>query len=500
MELRDYQKEVIEILKTNGNKLIQAPTGSGKTIIFCKYIQQSGLKCLVLAHRGELVRQAQDKLEIATGLKCGAFSAYLNKKDIKNITVASIQSLANWSGDINFFDAVIIDECHRVPVKSKDSQYAKVLNKFSGKLIGFTATPYRLDHGDIYGDGEWWKELDFQIPLRQLIEEEYLTDYKHLTSKFSKKIKSDVKKLKVVAGEYNTGEAGDLMAEKMNVYAVLNSVPEEREHIVVFCVNILHAEALFEMCEESKGIVHSKLNNNQETLEAFDRGEMRWLFNVGVLTEGWDCTRVDAVVLARPTKSAALYVQMIGRGLRLHQGKDFCYIYDIVCNYSEFGLVDNPRINTDDQERSEGTGKKEEEVCPECFTVYIGDECPECGYKLAPPVIIDDEDDAFVMEEVKFEHGKVLDGWAEMHNDECLKVTYKHSKDGYITHFYTLKKEHTRWMGIKMASIIKRNYDFSESWIHPNRFMKAINSRVLFPMEYLETYQDKKGYTKIHGL
>lgn len=499
MELRNYQKEVLELLKTGGNRLIQAPTGAGKTIMFSKFIQECGKKCLVLAHRGELVRQARDKLEMATGLKCGVFSASLGKKVVEDITVSSIQSLANYKKKLDF-DVIIIDECHRVPPKHKDSQYKKVLDGFSGRLIGFTATPYRLDHGDIYGEGEWWENLDYSIPIRQLIDEGHLTDYKHLASKHSAKIKNQVKKLKVTAGEYNTAEAGDLMAEKMNVYAVLNSIPKEREHIVVFCVNILHAEALFDACNESKGIVHSRLDTNRETLDDFDAGRIKWLFNVGVLTEGWDCTRVDAVVLARPTKSAALYVQMIGRGLRLHEGKEWCYIYDIVCNFHEFGLIDNPRVKTSDMNMGEGSGSAEK-ICSECFAVYSGPVCTECGFEEAPQVVIDEEDDYFVMDEVEVEVGKVVGGWAEMHSEDCLKVRYEHNKEGYVTHFYTLKKEHSRWMGIKMAGIINRHYDkFGESWISPHRFKKAINSGVLFPMEGLEVQTDKNGYKKISSL
>jgi len=494
MKLRPYQYEIVELLKTKGDKLIQAPTGAGKTIIFSKYIAESGHKCLVLAHRGELIRQAADKLEKATGLKCGVFNAGLGRKEINDITVASIQSLANYKGNLDF-DDIIIDECHRVPPKSKESQYKSVLDKAKGRLIGFTATPYRLDIGHIYGKDEWWPDLDYQIPLRQLIDEEYLTDYKHLVSQYSSKIKSDVKKLKVTAGEYNLADAGDLMAEKMNVHAVLNSVPKERRHIVVFCVNILHAEALYDACNETKGIVHSK--TSRDDLEVFDRGEMRWLFNVGVLTEGWDCPRVDAVVLARPTKSCALYVQMVGRGLRLHKGKDWCYIYDIVSSYSEFGLVDNPRVNIGEER---GVGESKPKVCSECFSVFIGQVCPECGFEEKKPVVIDEEDDCFEMKEVVFEQGKVLDGWAEMHNDDCIKVTYRHNKEGYISHFYTLKKEHYHWMGVKMAGIIRRYYDFSENWIHPKRFLNAINSKVLFPMEGLEVYEDKNGYKKISSL
>ena len=504
MELRGYQEEVLGVLKGgSGNSLIQAPTGAGKTIMFSKFMAESGQKCLVLAHRGELVRQARDKLEMATGLKCGVFSAYLKKKEVLDITVASIQSFANWKGDINNFDIIIIDECHRVPAKVKDSQYSRALEGFNGRLIGFTATPYRLDDGEIYGKGEWWERLDFEIPIRQLIDEGHLTDYKHYVSQYTDKIRSDVKQLKTTAGDYNEGQAGDLMSSSMSVHAVLNTVPDERRHIVVFCVNILHAETLYRHCKGTKGIIHSKLDTNQETLKDFDDGKIRWLFNVGVLTEGWDCTRVDAVVLARPTKSTALYVQMIGRGLRLHKGKEWCYIYDVVANFENFGFIDDPNIFTQNRDMGEG-GEAKTKVCSECFAVIAANcqSCPECGFKEEKEeVIVDDEEDFYVMREAKdLSSGDVTGGYASVYKDDCMMVEYYHSSGKTIRHFYTLKKEHKRWMGKKLANIIKRYYKFDENWIEPERYIKAINSGVLFPMKGLRIKKDKGGYEKISSL
>lgn len=506
MKLRGYQEEVLGVLKGGlGNTLIQAPTGAGKTIMFSKFMAESGKKCLVLAHRGELIRQARDKLEMATGIECGVFSAYLRKKEVKDITVASIQSFANWKGDINNFDIIIIDECHRVPAKSKDSQYSKVLGGFYGRLIGFTATPYRLDDGEIYGEDEWWGKLDFEIPIRNLITEGHLTDYKHYVSQYTAKIRADVKELKTTAGDYNEGEAGDLMSSSMSVHAVLNTVPNERQHIVVFCVNILHAETLYKYCEGSKGIVHSKSPDNQETLKRFDDGKIRWLFNVGVLTEGWDCTRVDAVVLARPTKSTALYVQMIGRGLRLHEGKEWCYIYDVVANFENFGFIDDPNIFEDEQDRG---GESKTKVCSECFAVIAMNcqTCPECGFEEekeeeVKTVVVDDKEDFYVMKEAKdLSLGDVTGGHAELYKEDCMAVDYYHSSGKRVRHFYTLKPEHKHWMGKKLAKIIKRHYKFEENWIEPKRYIKAINSGVLFPMKDLRIRKDKEGYEKISTL
>ena len=511
MQLRGYQQEARgEVVSGDGHTLIQAPTGAGKTIIFSKcleYFAEKGLKCLVLAHRGELVRQAADKLRRATGIECAVFSAYLKSKELGPITVASIQSLANYKDELDF-DIVIIDECHRVPDKSKESQYGTVLKKLDARLIGFTATPYRLDSGLIYGEGEWWISLNYQIPLRQLIDEGHLVDYRHKTTIATKRIASGLKSVKTTAGEYNEKQSSELMTQTANIHSIKNTVQEEKS-IVVFCVSIDHAEAVAAILDDF-AIVHSKMSSadREENLRRFDAGEARWMLNVGVLTEGWDCSRVDCIVLARPTKSTALYVQMVGRGLRLHPGKEFCTIYDLVGCHDEFGFVDDPQIITDD-ERGEGEAKPK--VCPECFSVVPAAVkiCPDCGFEFIPEkeeIEEDEEDKAYVMAELSIdEHpnfGDVVGGFAQFYESSkgtnCLKVGYYHSKRKRpIYHFYPIEKE---WIGGKLAKIAKRGRPgFDEDYLTPKRFMNAVNGSHIFPIKGVMIQSDGK-FEKISTL
>jgi DNA repair protein RadD len=502
VELRGYQQEARGVVVDGvGDTLIQAPTGAGKTIIFSKCLEHfagNGLRCLVLAHRGELVRQAADKLEKATGIKCGVFSAYLKRKDFASITVASIQSLANCKDELDF-DIVIIDECHRVPDKGKGSQYEAVLRKLDARIIGFTATPYRLDSGLIYGEGQWWPRLDFQIPLRQLISEGHLVDYAHKTTVATKKIIKELKQVKTTAGEYNEKQSSELMSQSQNVHSIKNTVQDEKS-IVVFCVNIAHAEAIGDILDDYS-IVHSRMKADErdENLRRFDAGETRWMLNVGVLTEGWDCTRVDCIVLARPTKSTALYVQMVGRGLRLHPGKQKCIIYDIVGNYHQFGFVDDPMIVTDE---GRGEGEAKPKVCLECFSVVPANAktCPDCGFEFVKeeePVELDEEDDAYVMAEQSIdEHpnfGDVTGGFAQFYEGSkgtnCLKVGYYHSKRKRpIYHFYPIEQ---KWIGSKLAKIAKRGRpQFKEDYLTPKRFMNAVNGSHIFPIKGVMIQKD----------
>lgn len=486
--------------------LIQAPTGAGKTIMFSKLIAESGLKCLVLAHRGELIRQARDKLAQSTGLECAVFSAYLKEKKIDHVTVASVQSLANFKGELDF-DIVIIDEAHRVPRKEKESQYGKVLEKIKGRKIGFTATPYRLDSGEIYGEDEWWPELNYQIPLRQLIDEGHLCDYVHRVSAGTARITAAKAKLKTTAGEYNERDASLMMVKMENLHSVVNTVQDEKA-IVVFCVSIAHAEALAEIIGECS-IVHSKMKADirDQHLIDFDEGKTRWMLNVGVLTEGWDCSRVDCIVLARPTKSTALYVQMVGRGLRLHDGKNACIIYDLVGCHEEFGFVDNPTINIDEQERGEACKTK---VCDECFAVVESScrECPMCGHVLVEEIEyeIGSEDEEHEMHEVSIEdhpdYGDVTFGSAEEYEsaagNKCIRVSYKHTaRPRAVTHYYPIGP---RWVGTKLAGIVKKGRpSFKERWLSTERFMKAVNGQHIFPLTGLMVKKDG-DYEKISTL
>ena len=513
MQLRPYQHEIVSmILDSKDDMLIQAPTGAGKTVMFSKCLQEfanRGQKSLVLAHRGELIRQAEDKLKQSTGLDCGVFSAYMGRKEIKPITVASIQSLARLNGPLDF-DNIIIDEAHRVPDPKNESQYSKVLGAIDARLLGFTATPYRLDSGKIYGDGQWWPTLNYQIQLRQLIDEGHLSDYLHRVSMGTKQIRQELKKVKVTAGDYNEKQSSEMMIKSYNLHSIINTVQGEKS-IVVFCVSIEHAEALKSILKDEAGIVHSKMADadRDSNLRKFDAGELRWMLNVGVLTEGWDCTRVDAVVLARPTKSTALYVQMVGRGLRLHTGKTRCVIYDIVGCHEEFGFVDDPNINIDDKKEGEAKPK----VCPMCFAVIPSNAqlCPECGFSFKAEEkieeIADDSEKEHEMIDLNInEHpdfGDVYKGWADEYESQkgnkCLRVAYFHSKRKKpVFHYYPMDKQ---WIGTKLAMIAKKyNKKFNENWLAPARFMKAVNGGHIFPMVGLMVKTDEKGFEKISTL
>ena len=401
MELRPYQQEaesiILNRMKTQDNLLLQAATGAGKTIIFSDIIKQCRtmypkMHIGVLAHREQLIRQARDKLlrvwpegEQEIGIACSSVQnvAELNKP----VIIGSPQTLINRIGNLPPIHFLMVDECHRIPPKNIDSQYNKLIERLrqyypTMRLLGVTATPYRLQTGYIYGkkckEGteNWFENLDYQISIKTLIDQGFLVGYE-----IKAQDSPDLSGVKLVGREFNEHQLEQVMIRELHLQSAAHAIRDyaaDRQSIVVFCVTIKHAEKLCELFLR-EGIdatcVHTKLPHDErmERLARFDRGDVRVICNVDVLTEGWDCTRVDCMLLCRPTMSTAKYVQMIGRGLRLHDSKTDCLILDLSGNNERHGDPNDPNVVVPRK-----TGKTSE---PTEHGIFL---CPECGMPISP--------------------------------------------------------------------------------------------------------------------
>lgn len=421
---RPYQEKAVQSVleafeKGEQSALVQAATGAGKTIIFSLLIRewlqrQPELRIAVLAHRRELVAQARDKLlkvvpEVEVGMACSSLEKI---KDLeKSVTIGTIQTLARQS-ELQAFDIIIIDEVHRLPTKNKDSQMKAFLEDAwqknpKMKLLGVTATPFRMGHGYIYGqkcrspESNWFKRRASHIDVETLQSEGFLSPYQYLLA--DGQINEDLAECAVDAfGEYEIGDLEKTVIKHEHLNSAVQTLADhalDRRSIVIFCVSITHADRLKEAFLE-EGIVcesiHSELPTKQrdDTLERFNRGEIRILTNVGVLTEGWDAPRTDCVMLCRPTQSAALYVQMVGRGLRTFEGKRDCLVLDMVGCYDKHGSIRSPLVSIDDAPREElmAEGSRERH-CPECREIIplrVG-SCPYCMQTLTPTVVSVDQ-------------------------------------------------------------------------------------------------------------
>lgn len=371
MELRPYQQEAREaifeqwdsgVLKT----LLVLPTGCGKTIVFAKVTEdcvRRGDRVLILAHRGELLEQAADKIHKSTGLGCAVEKA--EESCIGSwfrIVVGSVQSmmrekrLGQFPSD--YFQTIIIDEAHHCISDS----YQKVLNHFDQtKVLGVTATP---DRGDMRNLGSYFESLAYEYTLPKAIKEGYLSPIKALTIP----LKIDMSGVGVQAGDFKASDISTALdpylqgiAEEMGKYC-------KDKKTVVF-LPLVKTSQKFRDILNGHGFRAAEVNGDSqdraEVLEAFDRGDYNVLCNSMLLTEGWDCPSVDCVVVLRPTKVRSLYCQMVGRGTRLSPGKDHLLLLDFLWHTERHELCHPASLICQDEEVAKKmTENIEQAGCP----------------------------------------------------------------------------------------------------------------------------------------
>ena len=338
MELRPYQQQAKDAIFSewkNGIKktLLVLPTGCGKTIVFAKVAEEcvkGGSRVLILAHRGELLDQAADKIGKSTGLGCATEKAEQTcLGSWFRIVVGSVQSmmrekrLNQFPND--YFNTIIIDEAHHCISDS----YQKVLRHFpDAEVLGVTATP---DRGDMQNLGTVFESLAYEYTLPKAIKEGYLSPIKAVTIP----LKIDMSAVGVQAGDFKSGD----IATALDPY--LESIAEEMEK---YCSNkktvvflpLVKTSQKFRDILNNHGFKAAEVNGDSkdraEILEAFDKDQYNVLCNSMLLTEGWDCPSVDCIVVLRPTKVRSLYCQMVGLGTRLspETNKDHLLLLDFL--------------------------------------------------------------------------------------------------------------------------------------------------------------------------
>ena len=338
MELRPYQQQAKDAIFSeweNGIKktLLVLPTGCGKTIVFAKVAEEcvkGGSRVLILAHRGELLDQAADKIGKSTGLGCATEKAEQTcLGSWFRIVVGSVQSmmrekrLNQFPND--YFNTIIIDEAHHCISDS----YQKVLRHFpDAEVLGVTATP---DRGDMQNLGTVFESLAYEYTLPKAIKEGCLSPIKAVTIP----LKIDMSAVGVQAGDFKSGD----IATALDPY--LESIAEEMEK---YCSNkktvvflpLVKTSQKFRDILNNHGFKAAEVNGDSkdraEILEAFDKDQYNVLCNSMLLTEGWDCPSVDCIVVLRPTKVRSLYCQMVGRGTRLspETNKDHLLLLDFL--------------------------------------------------------------------------------------------------------------------------------------------------------------------------
>ena len=403
MTLRPYQDAAISATyafmraRKTENPCIEIPTAGGKTPIMARICQDIVTKwngtVLILAHRRELLEQTAEKIHlVAPELSplVGIYSAGLRKREVgKPITIAQIQSVYKRACELGTFSVVLVDEVHSIPEEGEGMYLrfladARVVNPRL-RVIGLTATPYRMRTGMICKPGNILNAISYSISVKDLIDQGFISK---LTTKGSR-TEIDTSGLHIRAGEFIDQEAAALMDTDALVNAACSEIAErtaDGNSVLIFSTGVAHGQHIAAVLEAKNiGTVASVFEGTTsearvQTIADFKARKIKYLINCEVFTVGFDATGIDCVALVRPTCSPGLYYQMVGRGFRLHEGKSDCLVLDFGGNVKRHGPIDAIRVVEKDASDTPGVAPMKQ--CPECQEIIYASvmKCPACGY------------------------------------------------------------------------------------------------------------------------
>lgn len=359
-KLRPYQEQAVKNIfsewydKKRLKTLLVLATGLGKTIVFCNVISKCvdrGQRVLILAHRGELLDQASDKLKKTTGLETALEKAKFSCLDMPNkVVVGSVQTLqsekrlARFSPD--YFDVIVVDEAHHC----LSDGYQRVLQHFPlAHVLGVTATP---DRGDKRNLGQYFESIAFEYSIAEGIREGYLSKIRAQTIPLN----IDISGVSQSNGDFSAGELGEALAPYLEAIAdkMCDYCPDRKT--IVF-LPLVATSRKFKDILIKKGFRAEEISGNdfpelrKQKLKDFENGKTNVLCNSMLLTEGFDCPSIDCVICLRPTKVRSLYTQIVGRGTRLSPGKEYLLLLDFLWHTERHDLchpchlvTDNPKV------------------------------------------------------------------------------------------------------------------------------------------------------------
>jgi len=399
MTLRPYQRAAIDqtyhyLRNYPGNPCISLATGAGKSIVIAALCQDAlqswpGTKILKITARKELIQQNYDKLRtIWPNAPVGIYSASLNKRDIEPITFAGIQSIRNRAMELGHRDLIIIDEAHEISHEDTGA-YRKVIAELSAinpalRVIGLTATPYRLGHGMITDKPAIFDALIEPTSILILQQQGFLAQVRSKHTALT----IDTSEVHKRGGEYVEAELQKAVdSELLNEEAVAETIrrAEGRRAWLFFCSGVEHAYHIRDALQ-AQGVAAETVTGDtpederDRILRDFKAGTIRAVTNANILTTGFDYPDIDLIVMLRPTCSPGLYMQMVGRGLRIKSHIDNCLVLDFAGNVAMHG----PIIAVRPPEKvSKGEGIAPSKICPQCeeMVAIQAKVCPCCGYQ-----------------------------------------------------------------------------------------------------------------------
>jgi DNA repair protein RadD len=388
-QLRPYQKEAVDATVRYFRQhrepgVLVLPTGAGKSLVIAELARIAKGRVLVLAHVKELVEQNHDKYE-SYALIAGIYSAGLERKDKdEKVIFGSIQSVARATAAFfQGFSLLIIDECHRVSI-AEDTQYACVIRNLRQAnsnlcILGLTATPYRLGFGWLYQyhhrgtlrteEARFFQQCIYELPLSYMIKNGYLTQPVKIDSPVAGYDFSTLLK-RGPGTKFSMNDVEDLLKDQARVtpgiIANIVDIAKDRKGVMIFTASVRHAEEILtHLPKDASALVvaDTESSEREQIIKRFKERKLKYLVNVSILTTGFDAPHVDLIAILRPTESVSLYQQIVGRGLRLSEGKSDCLILD----YTGVGHdIFSPEIDDD-------------KPSPNCVPVQV--RCPRCGHE-----------------------------------------------------------------------------------------------------------------------
>lgn len=402
--LRDYQSRTIDQLyqwfnaNSKGNPCLVLPTGAGKSHIIAALCKDAlsnypDTRILMLTHQKELIEQNAEKMLLHwPDAPLGIYSASIGTKNLNQITFAGIQSVRNLSTKIGHIDLIIIDEAHLVSHKAEGG-YRKLIEQLiainlSLRVVGLTASPFRLGHGLITDKPAIFDALIEPTSIEELITKGYLAT---LQSKLTK-AQLEVDGVHKRGGEFIDSELQAKVNTKDKNESIVReviSLAGERKSWIFFCAGVKHAHDIAQTLITHGVNAHAITGETpkaerEQLLADFKAGKIRALTNANVLTTGFDAPNIDLIAMLRPTMSAGLYVQMAGRGLRVKDHTDHCLVLDFAGVVKTHGPITNIQPQS---KEIKGNGEAPVKVCDNCFELchVSAKVCPACGTPFPEP-------------------------------------------------------------------------------------------------------------------
>ena len=405
--LRPYQTAAIDAIYRYyeahaGNCLITIPTAGGKSLVMATFVEGvlkafPDQRILIVTHVRELIEQNHaELLRLWPDAPAGIYSAGLKQRDIgARILFAGIQSIHKRVYDVQQCDLVLIDEAHLIP-RSSNTIYRRFLDGLKRlnpalKVIGLTATPYRLDSGRLHeGEGAIFTDIAYEVSVRELIDAGYLSQL--ISRRMVTEL--DLSGVGTRAGEFVAKELEAAIDKDVITQSAVDEIFQcaaNRKSWLIFCAGVDHAfhvrDAVRSRGVSCETIVGDTPGAQREAIiQDFKAGRIQCLTNANVLTTGFNAPAVDLIAMLRPTNSAGLYVQIVGRGCRQAPGKTDCLVLDFAGNIERHGPIDAIKPKT--PKAGEG-GEAPTKDCPQCGAAVHASvrECPHCGNQFAAPQI-----------------------------------------------------------------------------------------------------------------